>query len=273
MDRRHFLRLAAGGVATATGTYWSPAGAKTKTPRSNVDYLKKMRDFDGDHLEDIMLEARELPLLADIVAHLRRVQINIGHGNFYLLGFDDMLRFSRNYSRVKPFSVHEIEFMERVFYEEAVRYGFRGEKLLTRLTDNIPKREVTKIPGTGQYIAKGKSLAVCRKIQRAVGDDLILTSGVRGVVKQMHLFLNKALASDGNLSRASRSLAPPGYSYHAVGDFDVGQKGLGALNFTKTFATTKVFRRLISLGFTEIRYPPDNPFGVRFEPWHIKIIS
>nr|VFJ54810.1 MAG: D-alanyl-D-alanine carboxypeptidase [Candidatus Kentron sp. FW]VFJ57885.1 MAG: D-alanyl-D-alanine carboxypeptidase [Candidatus Kentron sp. FW] len=273
MDRRCFLRLAAGGIATASAAYWSPVSAKPKTPPPGADYFQKIRNFDGDYLGDIILEDEELSLLAEVVAHLRRVQANIGHGNFHLLGFDRMLSIGRNYSSVMPFKAREIEFMDRLFYEEANHYGFFGEKLLTHLTDNISKREVVKIPRIGQYMAKGKSIEICREMQRAVGDDLILTSGVRGIVKQMYLFLNKALASKGNLSRASRSLAPPGYSYHAIGDFDVGQKGLGALNFTKTFATTKVYQRLTTLGFTEIRYPMDNLFGVRFEPWHIKIIS
>nr|VFK78400.1 MAG: D-alanyl-D-alanine carboxypeptidase [Candidatus Kentron sp. SD] len=273
MDRRYFLRLIVGGTAVAGSAHWSPVSAQPQTPQLGKDYFRKIRNFDSHHQEDITLKRDDRLLLADVVAHCRRVQKNIGHGNFHLLGFDEMLRFGRNYSKIKPFTVREIEFMEQLFYVEATRYGFLGEKLLTRLTDNIPKREVIKIPGTGQYITKGKSLAICHKVQRAVGDDLILTSGVRGIVKQMYLFLNKALASNGNLSRASRSLAPPGYSYHAIGDFDVGQKGLGRLNFTKTFATTKVYRRLIDLGFTDIRYPRNNPFGVRFEPWHIKIIS
>nr|VFK49498.1 MAG: D-alanyl-D-alanine carboxypeptidase [Candidatus Kentron sp. TC] len=273
MDRRNFLKLTAGGIATAGDVYWFPADAKPKTPQPDAAYLSKMRNFDGDHSEDILLKNDQLPFLDEVVAHLRRVQAKIGHGNFHLLGFDDMLRFGRNYSDVKPFTIREIEFMERIFYRKATRYGFYGEKLLPHLTDNIRKRDTVKIPHTGQYITKGQSLRMCRKVQRAVGDDLILTSGIRGIVKQMYLFLNKALSSNGNLSRASRSLAPPGYSYHAIGDFDVGQRGLGRLNFTSTFATTKVYRRLLDLGFTTIRYPPDNPFGVRFEPWHIKIVS
>ena len=47
------------------------------------------------------------------------------------------------------------------------------------------------------------------------------------MVKQMHLFLAKPRQSNGNLSKASSSLAPPGYSFHGIGDFDVGKIGLG----------------------------------------------
>ncbi len=73
------------------------------------------------------------------------------------------------------------------------------------------------------------------KIKKDVGENVILTSGLRSVTKQFMLFLNKAYHNDSNLSLASRSLAPPGYSFHGVGDFDVGQVGFGASNFTEKF--------------------------------------
>ena len=100
----------------------------------------------------------------------------------------------------------------------------------------------------------------------------MLTSGVRSVVKQIFLFLNKTAKVNGNLSLASYSLAPPGHSYHALGDFDVGKKGFGHKNFSVEFSETDEFKRLSDLGYFDIRYPQNNPFGVRYEPWHIKII-
>jgi len=92
------------------------------------------------------------------------------------------------------------------------------------------------------------------------------------VVKQIYLFLNKAAEVDGNLSLASYSLAPPGHSYHAVGDFDVGKRNFGVKNFTEEFAKTDEFKRLSDLGYLVIRYPQNNSFGVRYEPWHIKVV-
>lgn len=73
------------------------------------------------------------------------------------------------------------------------------------------------------------------------------------------------------MSLASRSLAPPGYSYHAVGDFDVGEKGLGAANFSSRFAQSDTCTKLRELGYLKLRYPENNLLGVRFEPWHIKV--
>ena len=79
-----------------------------------------------------------------------------------------------------------------------------------------------------------------------------------------------------NLSAASRSLAPPGYSWHAQHDFDIGLRSgkLKSYNFRKEFITTPLFVTLFSQGFIhlrDLRYQQDNALGVRFEPWHIQV--
>ncbi len=160
-----------------------------------------------------------------------------------------------------------------IFYADAAIYGFFGEKPLQNLTFRIQKQKVTKVPYTGNYLYKGPPLDTYEKIKRNLGDQVILTSGVRSVSKQFLLFLDKTYKSNGNLSLASRSLAPPGYSYHGIGDFDVGQVGYGVDNFTERFTTTEVYKKLRDLGYIKIRYVRDNLLGVRFEPWHIKVSS
>ena len=129
-----------------------------------------------------------------------------------------------------------------------------------------------KIQRTGHYLYRGKSEELYNQLKKDLGPTIVLTSGIRSVVKQTHLFLAKTIQSKGNLSKASRSLAPPGHSYHGVGDFDVGKIGFGRKNFTEAFAGTSEFKRLVELGYVDIRYPRDNMFGVRYEPWHIKVV-
>jgi hypothetical protein len=195
----------------------------------------------------------------------------VGHGNFQILSFDEGLKIAHNYSQVGEFSKAEIIFMEMIFYTEAERYGFLGQKPLNNLTDRIKTKKVIKVPHTGNYLYKGLPLETFKKIKQQVGEQVVLTSGVRGIMKQFLLFLNKAKKSNGNLSLASRSLAPPGYSFHSNGDFDVGQTGLGAANFTTRFTNTDVYIKLSELGYLKLRYPQKNLMGVRFEPWHIKV--
>ncbi len=241
-------------------------------PNETLDqYLQKIRNFDADFPTDIFLNETNSKLLLPTIARLDRVQNFVGHANFNLIGFEEMLYFARNYSEIGKFEAAELAFMDEIFHADAKAYGFFGTKITPELNNRVNQKDVQKIGGTGHYLIKGSSLAQYLQIHKDVGDELTLTSGIRNNVKQMHLFLAKAFQSSGNLSRASRSLAPPGHSFHGVGDFDVGKVGMGESNFTADFSRTPEYERLIKLGYVDIRYTDTNKFGVRYEPWHIKI--
>ena len=229
-------------------------------------------DFDAPWPGDTWLDAADRPVLDATLARLGRVQKTVGHGNFHTLDFDGMLGIGRGYASVGAFPAAETAFLERLFEADASRYGFLGRKVAGRLTEPVPARLV-RPPGTAQRLVRDRALQRFEAMRAVAGDDLVLTSGVRGVVKQAHLFLTKVARSDGNLSRASRSLAPPGYSYHGIGDFDVGQRGLGAANFTARFAETALYRRLVDAGYLVERYPRGNRLGVRHEPWHVMVVT
>src|SRR5690606_26510516 len=83
------------------------------------DYLRKIRNFDADFLTDIHIDADRAPLLAATVARLERVQAFVGHGNFNLLGFDEMLYFARNYEAIGAFERAELDFLEEIFSFDA----------------------------------------------------------------------------------------------------------------------------------------------------------
>jgi hypothetical protein len=221
---------------------------------------------------DVILDPAQRIAFDSALARLRRLQNYVGYGNFNIIGWDESLKLARNLDVVGAFSARELELIEELFFADAQTLGFYGDKVVTSLSSNIAPRDIVKIPRSGHFLFKGESTATYHKIRRDLGDSVILTSGIRSVVKQIYLFMNKAEKVDGNLSLASYSLAPPGHSYHAVGDFDVGKKGFGHRNFSEEFAKTDEFKRLIDLGYLDIRYPQQNPFGVRYEPWHIKVV-
>ncbi len=238
---------------------------------SEVDaYLRRIRNFDAIFASDIYLDPKYEHVLLKTTRHLARVESYMGHGNFNLMSFDEMLQSGRNFPRIGAFEADELNFLEEIFFANPHRYGFFGKKIVLELTEYIPKNDVAKVPDTGHFLIKGEPLNLYNKMKADVG-QIILTSGVRSNVKQMHLFLAKTIEANGNLSRASRSLAPPGHSYHGVGDFDIGKIGFGARNFTADFSSTEEYKKIARLGYVDIRYPTDNLFGVRFEPWHIKI--
>jgi D-alanyl-D-alanine carboxypeptidase len=221
---------------------------------------------------DVILSGPQRVAFDSALARLRRLQNYVGHGNFNVIGWNQSLKLARNHDSIGAFSRNELDLLEELFFTDAETLGFYGDKVVTSLSTNIAQRDIIKIPRSGHFLFKGTSTDTYNKIRRDLGDSVVLTSGIRNVVKQIYLFMNKAEKVDGNLSIASYSLAPPGHSYHAVGDFDVGKKGFGSRNFSEAFAQTDEFKRLIDLGYLDIRYPQQNPFGVRYEPWHIKVV-
>lgn len=231
----------------------------------------KIRFFNRDYEDDVFLSDDEIPLLLSSHKRFKRIQRQMGHGNFCLAGFDDALACARTYTVIGAFSSSELDFLEKLFYRPAADYGFMGKKTISGLTWQVPSGKTVKIQGAGNYLYKGKSHLLYQDIREKIGTNAVLTSGIRGVSKQFLLFLDKAVQSRGNLSMASRSLAPPGYSFHATGDFDMGEKGFGVDNFTEKFTRTQVYSRLSSMGYIRFRYGPRNHLGVRYEPWHVEV--
>lgn len=282
MNRRRFLTYAA--TATVAGVWAvSPAsfvaaeGLRLLVPQRGPydlhirDYLSKVRNYDQPHPDDTLLNQRDIRLLNACFNRLQRLCRLVGYGNFNLLSFDDAIQYGKQYPQVGEFSPAELSFMEYLFYADAAVYGFYGKKPVTHLTDRVKAAAVEKIPHSGNFLFRGEPVETWQTIRRTLGEDVVLTSGVRSVMKQFYLFLRKAHENGGNLSLASRSLAPPGYSFHGVGDFDVGKRGWGEANFTGRFTKTDVFRKLEDMGYLTLRYPQDNLLGVRFEPWHVKV--
>jgi len=272
LNRRQFLKASIGatliGVSpfTALSSHAAALGMEAK-----VD-LQKTRLFNTHFHDDIFVTDGHQAVLKSVYDRFRRVIDVVGYTKFALIDFDETLKIARNYPQIGVFPKEEIAFLEFIFYFDAKVYGFWGDKLLTEIDVNLSRKSVKKISGTAQYLFRGDAEKVYGKIHKVMGDRVILTSGVRGVVKQLYLFLKKVQGSKGNLSMASRSIAPPGHSFHGVGDFDVGKTDFGYRNFTSSFAQTDEYKRLTELGYLNIRYPKDNPFGVRFEPWHVKVV-
>ncbi len=231
--------------------------------------LSAHNDF---NFNDIYINAKEMQILKSVNDRLTNIRRTVGYGNFNLIGFDDAITIARRYDRVGSFSKEELEFMEKIFYADPSQHGFYGKKTCEHITDVINRNDVHKVPYTGHYLFKGKTTNTYTHMLKDVGSSLILTSGVRSIVKQFSLFLGKLESTGGNITDASKSIAPPAYSFHSIGDFDVGKKGYGYANFTPRFATTKEFYKMQKLNYIKMRYTINNKDGVRFEPWHVEII-
>lgn len=246
MNRRNFLLLSA----------LSPAFAK---------------EYVNLH-SDIYLDFYDLKNLRSLNDRLTRLRRFIGFANFNFVSIDTAFYYARNYSAIGQFTDQEKDLIEKLFYTTPSEFGFYGRKTVESLTATISEKDIEKIPYSGHYIYKGKPLQDYKRILKDVGENIILTSGVRSVVKQLSLYSSKLIELNGNLTQASSIIAPPAFTYHAISDFDVGKKGWGNRNFSEEFAQTEEFAKMQKLDYVSIRYTPNNSDGVRFEPWHVKVI-
>ena len=231
--------------------------------------------FAKDYIEvnnDVNLHINDLKLLYSLDSRLKRLRRYIGFANFNIVSLDQALYYARNYSVIGKFTQDELRLIEKLFYSEPNKYGFYGDKTVEKITQKIQTNDIHKIAHSGHFIFKGKPLDDYNRILKDVGDNLILTSGIRNVVKQLSLYISKVKSLNGNLSKASNVIAPPAYTYHAISDFDVGKKGWGNRNFSAEFARTEEFYKMQKLDYISIRYTINNKDGVRFEPWHVKVI-
>lgn len=274
MQRRELLKGLAGSLAAlGAGKSMAQDGVMEISVDAATAYRMqhKAKHYDDNFEDDFYLkESEKKTLLLPILAKISLAKKIVGFGHFNLLSIDDLLKLVAR-TPLGAFTKLELDFIEATFFRDAREYGFYGAKVSTEMTSKIDLAKAIKIPGTGHYLMRGRPEGLYAELKRDVGEGLVLTSGIRSIVKQLDLFLAKAAQCQGNLSMASRSLAPPGYSFHGAGDFDVGKTGLGADNFTDSFASTDVYKRLTDLGYVNIRYTETNFYGVRFEPWHIKV--
>jgi len=271
MNRRNFLKILA--ATTAMSSVGNSLFAKTIISEEDdyytVDSLTKLK---LDKQKDVLLDPKYHNNFYSVGKKLNLVQRHVGFGNFNILSFDEAINTARWSNKIEAFSDTELEFMEYIFYYNPSVHGFYGERTCKEISDVIKKNSIVKIPYSGHYLFKEKSLDTYNNMIKDIGNSIILTSGVRSVMKQMKLFLDKLDRTNLNLSQASISLAPPAYSFHSSGDFDIGKKGFGYDNFTERFALTEEFSKMIKLTYVDIRYTINNKDGVRYEPWHVTVV-
>lgn len=236
------------------------------------DYQLKMEKFYEPHSDDIYVTGKELSLLESCWLKLKQVSDLVGFGNFHVMGFDACRKTCAQNRDIGALSADELAFIEEIFYRDAKVYGFFGERVFKDITCEIAINDTVQLDN-GQFLYQGNPVRLYKKLSAHIGNSLVMTSGIRSVAKQLHLFMDKALTNRGNLSLASRAIAPPGYSFHGCGDFDIGRSGWGGRNFTKEFESTFEFKELYRLGYVKLRYPPGNRLGVRYEPWHVETTS
>jgi D-alanyl-D-alanine carboxypeptidase len=146
--------------------------------------------------------------------------------------------------------------------------------------EQAPLSDLKAISPDGRVKLRSAAAAKFQQMQadaRAQGINLVAISGFRSINDQEHLFFEvKEERSQITTKRAEVS-APPGYSEHHTGyAIDIGDGTAPATHLNANFEQTAAFRWLQENApkySFELSFPPDNPQGISYEPWHWRFVG
>lgn len=182
----------------------------------------------------------------------------------------------------------ELKIVAKIFTINPAELGFKGKKYPTggivtlrkienKVLDSAKKIE-TGINYLPVYIFKDYERMVI-SMEKELGRRLYIDSGYRSPGRQAYLFLKYLISSnDYSLIENAKWIAMPGYSEHGSStttaiDFisEGGINGFTNNQTAKDFESLQEFQWLTKNASTFnffMSYPPNNPYGVAYEPWH-----
>lgn len=129
-----------------------------------------------------------------------------------------------------------------------------------------------------EHMEEAAGLALLEMVDAARRDGIWLVpiSGFRDYERQDFLFESK-VEQLGSPELAAHTVAPPGYSEHHTGmAVDLADGLARALDLSLAFGDTEAYRWLSRnanrFGY-ELSFPPDNPQGISYEPWHWRYVG
>ncbi len=155
------------------------------------------------------------------------------------------------------------------------------ENLLGHLEyKQAPVSELKAITSDGRIKLRHNAADQFIEMQRAArSQGIILTpiSGFRTVSEQNYLFFEIQRQRNQNPSQRAEVSAPPNYSEHHTGyAIDIGDGKAPATNLSPNFEKTAAFNWLKNNAAKysfELSFPPDNPQGISYEPWHWRYVG
>jgi zinc D-Ala-D-Ala carboxypeptidase len=125
--------------------------------------------------------------------------------------------------------------------------------------------------------AAAKSFLRMEADAKADGVDFVVISGFRTIAEQQELFFEISRQRNQTPAQRAKVSAPPGHSEHHTGyALDIGDGAMPSANLSTSFEKTPAFQWLqnnaAKYGF-EMSFPPNNPQGVMYEPWHWRFVG
>ncbi len=125
--------------------------------------------------------------------------------------------------------------------------------------------------------AAAKSYLKMEADAKADGVDFVVISGFRTIAEQQQLFFEISKQRNQTPAQRAKVSAPPGHSEHHTGyALDIGDGAVPSSDLSPSFEKTAAYRWLqnnaAKYGF-EMSFPPNNPQGVMYEPWHWRFVG
>ena len=146
--------------------------------------------------------------------------------------------------------------------------------------EQVSESELSPITSDGRIRLHKAAATKFKQMQAAARNQgIILTpiSGFRSVDSQDYLFFDVKEQRVQDASKRAEVSAPPGYSEHHTGyAIDIGDGKVPATNVSPNFENTAAFRWLEQNAARysfELSFPPDNPQGISYEPWHWRFVG
>ncbi|MDJ0659664.1 MAG: D-alanyl-D-alanine carboxypeptidase family protein [Crocosphaera sp.] len=140
--------------------------------------------------------------------------------------------------------------------------------------------QLKAITNDGRIKLRKKAADRFLQMQRdARTNGIILTpiSGFRTVKEQEYLFFEIKRQRNQDTRKRAEVSAPPKYSEHHTGyAIDIGDGQVPATNLSEKFEQTPAFRWLENNAAKysfELSFPPNNPQGISYEPWHWRYVG
>ncbi|HAC65994.1 MAG TPA: D-alanyl-D-alanine carboxypeptidase [Cyanothece sp. UBA12306] len=155
------------------------------------------------------------------------------------------------------------------------------ENLLGHLPyQEAPVSQLKPITNNGQIklrLGAAEQFLAMQKAARSQGIILVPISGFRTLKQQNYLFFEIKRQRNQNASTRAEVSAPPHYSEHHTGyAVDIGDGRTPATNLSQSFEKTAAFRWLKNNAAKysfELSFPPNNPQGISYEPWHWRYVG
>lgn len=146
--------------------------------------------------------------------------------------------------------------------------------------EQAPTESLKPVSADGRIRLREKAAERFLAMQAAARRDgvlLVPLSGFRTVGEQEYLFFEVKRQRNQDARQRAEVSAPPGHSEHHTGyAIDIGDARVPATNLLQAFEKTQAFiwleKNAAQYSF-ELSFPPDNPQGIAYEPWHWRFVG